>query len=197
MSEIRSSFEIAMDRVKNIDADKASLKKKNALDFGRSLCNKYMSGEINDVVSEISNYQHELQDHVRDGICEALLRQVYLPSSQTYLEQFDRLVTLAKKFTNQEVVTEQLFDQFRNVVLQYLEEQSKLGETIRMQFEQMIRQNPELAAQLQQMGGNIAAHPKFVQIINEQRKKLDEHFAPSVRKVRNNLRQLCGMSLEK
>lgn len=191
MAEIKSAYEKAMDRFKDVQPDKKSLKRKELSDKGKLLCAKVFDNGAVDIAQELAAFSEEDRELVRNGLGEALLLQIALPANEAAMAKIDMVKTVAMSLSSNPAMVEQLIKQYRQVCQQYLEENLKFAEQLQAQLahiQQQAQSNPAQAQSLQ---------ARLLQAAQDQRKELTDHFEPAIKKVRNHLRQLCGFALEK
>ncbi len=191
MSEIKSSFEKAMERFKDVAPDKKSLKRKEYVDKGKLLCARVLENPQLDIEQELAAYSEDDKEYVRNGLGEALLLQIALPSNDTFMGRIEAIKTIAMSLSPNPAMVEQLIKQFQSVCQQYLEENAKFAQQLQAQLAQINQQAQANPAQAQTLQARV------LQAAQEQRKDLQDHFDPAVKKVRNHLRQLCGFALER
>ncbi len=192
MTEIKSAFEKAMERFQDVQPNKHSLLRKEIKDKGRLLCAHVLEDSTIDIQGEIEKHPSEEQDWIKEGIGETLIGQIALPSDATVLERINIINSIAMKLSSNPAVVEQLMKQFKQICEQYLNERNKITEQMQIQLEQMQKQYSSADSAQQQ-----SIQAKLAQAVREQLKEMEEHFQPAVNKVRANMRQLCGFSLEK
>ncbi len=191
MSEIKSSFEKAMERFKDVAPDKKSLQRKEHIDKGKLLCARVLENPQIDIEQELTAYAEQDREYVRNGLGEALLLQIALPSNDSTMSRIDTIKTIAMSLSPNPAMVEQLIKQFHSVCQQYLEEHAKFAQQMQTQLAQITQQASGNPAQQQTLQARV------LQAAQEQRKELQNHFDPAVKKVRNHLRQLCGFALER
>lgn len=180
-----------MDRFKDVQPDKKSLKRKELSDKGKLLCAKVFDNGAVDIAQELAAFSEEDRELVRNGLGEALLLQIALPANEAAMAKIDMVKTVAMSLSSNPAMVEQLIKQYRQVCQQYLEENLKFAEQLQAQLahiQQQAQSNPAQAQSLQ---------ARLLQAAQDQRKELTDHFEPAIKKVRNHLRQLCGFALEK
>ncbi len=194
MSEIKSAYEKAMERFQDVKADKKSLKRKQIIDKGRSLCGRFLNAENVDLQAEIDTYSEEERDWFRYGVGEAILSRIILPSTKMNTDFVDPIIKATMIVSAQAAVAEQLLKQYQQLCQQYIDERLKFSEQMEMQMQQMMQQH---GAALQNEQQRLAFQQKMVKSMQEQLQQLEDQFAPAVDKVKSNLRQLLGTWIEK
>ena len=90
MSEIKSAFEIAMERINKMsDATDSEKLKWKYLPEGKDLAMKYLKGEAS-LEDGLSGYSGESLSYVKEGIEEVLADQIVLPSNDKISPQFTK-----------------------------------------------------------------------------------------------------------
>lgn len=190
MAVIKSAYEKAMERFQDIKPDINALKQKECRDRGATLCVQKLQGEDIDIEKELSASTGEEGAWTKEGFGEALLAQITLPSSETMLSQIDRIKEVVLVIASQATVAGELLDQYQQLCEQYLATKTNLAEQMKAQYMQMMEQHGRQAQ-------SAALESSFVQSMQKQMQDLESQFKPAVQKVKENLRQLCGFTLEK
>ena len=83
MEELRSAFDIAMDRARRLgEALPEEVKRRDLVPEGERLAARYLRGECS-LTAELGKYDDEARGYVADGVEEVLLRNIDLPRSET------------------------------------------------------------------------------------------------------------------
>ena len=81
MEELRSAFDIAMDRAKKLgEASPEEVKKRDLVPQGKRLAAGYLKGECS-LTAELGKYDDEARGHVAEGAGGILMRNIDLPRS--------------------------------------------------------------------------------------------------------------------
>lgn len=83
MGELRSAFDIAMDRARRLgEALPEEAKRRDLVPEGERLAARYLRGECS-LTAELGKYDDEARGYVADGVEEVLLRNIDLPRNET------------------------------------------------------------------------------------------------------------------
>lgn len=187
MSDIKSAYEKAMERFKDVEPDHISLKKNKFLDKGKHICVQKMQGEEVDIAKNIDEITGEEKTYFVEGIAEALSSQIVLPSNDFDMQKIPILKEISGEISNNEQSLHELFDKFAAISKEYLDAKTELAEQLKAQYMQMMQQQG-------QTGG--AMDPNLLKAMQEQMKQLETHFQPMMTQLKQALRQLLGLSVE-
>jgi hypothetical protein len=152
MDEIKSAFEIAMERMENVKSDKSLLEAHDYKEKGKRIASAYLNEpgkketEIGKNLKEFSGKQKEW---VREGIFETLLNNVVLPIEAI---DEDRVRTIEKGMQvllPDKRFVSSVFQQILQFFNQYIQTKEQIHEQLESQFSQKLRQkDQELSGRL-------------------------------------------------
>ncbi|MDD5190739.1 MAG: hypothetical protein PHE50_06835 [Dehalococcoidales bacterium] len=169
MSDIKSAFEIAMEKANKIEA--ATPEEKMQWKFkpqGEQIAAKYLKDDIN-LLAEVSKFKDEERVYVTQGAVEVLVRGIDLPRNEivkkTTRKAMDGIKLLKKDKTN----VENVFNKIRYILNHFTnegEQQKKQAyEQVKMQFaaklQQALQQQRGANAQMDMSNIDIERHPQF------------------------------------
>lgn len=190
MAEIKSAYEKAMERFQEVEPDNKSLLQKETMDNGRLLCAQKLRGEAVDIQKSLNSKDGEEKKWLKEGLGTTLLAQITLPKNELPIDQIDNLKEIVLSISSQTEpeIVEEILSQYKQLCQQYLDSKIELSENMKTQYMQMIQQ------QGQQQSS--AMETSFIQNLQKQIKSLDSQYLPAVQQTKQNLSQICGISLE-
>jgi hypothetical protein len=166
MSDIKSAYEIAMEKMKEIeDATPEERLKWKFTPKGEELAGKYLKDNINLIV-ELSKYKEDEKKYVIEGISTILVRNIDLPKNDAAKKNNRKAMEAIKQIKQDKTGVENVFSKIRYVFNHYTEqgEQQKKQayEQVKLQFaaklQQAIQQQTGTNAK---MNFDVERHPQF------------------------------------
>ncbi|MBN1368104.1 MAG: hypothetical protein JW967_09285 [Dehalococcoidales bacterium] len=155
MADIKSAYEIAMEKVDKIPkATGEELLKWKYTPEGEKLAANYLREDF-DIAAELGKYSPDIAGYIVTGATTILVRNINLPSSDIFKKTNKRVMDGIKVIKKDKVTIENLFSQIRRLFSHYSEQ----GEQQRRQAYQQVKATFEAKLQQaiqQQMGQNAA-----------------------------------------
>lgn len=159
MADIKSAYEIAMEKVDKIPkATGEELLKWKYTPEGEKLAAKYLTDDI-DLAAEMGNFAPDISGFVVSGAMMILVRNINLPRTDIIKKTNKRVMDGIKIIKKDKVAVENLFSQIRRLFSHYSEQ----GEQQRRQAYQQVKASFEAKIQqaIQQQMGSAAAGLKI------------------------------------
>lgn len=159
MADIKSAYEIAMEKVEKIPkATGDELLKWKYTPEGEKLAAKYLKDDV-DLAAELSKFSPDITEYVITGAMVILARNINLPRNDIIKKTNKQVMDGIKVIRKDKVTTENLFSQIRRLFSHYSEQ----GEQQRRQAYQQVKTNFEAKLQqvIQQQMGSSAAGLKI------------------------------------
>lgn len=181
MDEIKSAFEIAMEKVEKIGkATDDELLQWKSTPEGEKLAAKYLKQDA-DLVAELAQYEPKVAKYVIDGAVATLARNINLPRSDIIKKTNKRAMDGIKAIKKDKVAVENIFSQIRRFFSHYNEQ----GEQQRRQAYQQVKAAFEVKLQqaIQQQTGSMTGikidvekHPQFQEEWRKILNQLDSQY---------------------
>lgn len=195
MADIKSAYEIAMEKAKNIEAATPEERMKwKFVPKGEELAGKYMKDDIN-LLAELSKYKDEERQYVVQGIAVILGRNIDLPKNDAVKKSNRKAMDGIKLIKKDKAGVENVFSKIRYVFNHYTEqgEQQKKQayEQVKAQFTIKLQQ-----AVQQQMGTNarmnidVERHPQFQEEWRKMLISLDAQYIQHLNEYKHDLQAL-------
>lgn len=159
MADIKSAYEIAMEKVDKIPkATGEELLKWKYTPAGEILAAKYLKDDI-DMAAELGKYSSDVAGYVVAGAMAILVRNINLPRTDVIKKTNKRVLDGIKIIKTDKATTENLFSQIRRLFSHYSEQ----GEQQRRQAFQQVKTafEEKLQQAIQQQMGSSAANLKI------------------------------------
>jgi putative protein kinase ArgK-like GTPase of G3E family len=158
MGDIKSAFEIAMEKISKIeDATPEERLKWKFFPVGEQLGAKYLKEEVN-ILSELNKYPDNERKYVTQGAVEVLARSIDLPRNDTVKKANRKAMDGLKLVKKDKSGVENIYSKIRYVFNHYNEQgeqqRKQAYEQVKVQFAAKLQQ----AAQ-QQYGANVRVNP--------------------------------------
>jgi len=197
MAEIKSTMELVLERAARMGkASSDELEREEARRRGMRLAAAFLDGKGEDPEEMLAREDAALQREIRQGMAEALLRNVFLPRDEHARARVERaaqgVVQLAGGAGDVSSICREMlhitgqYDQHRDQLRRQLEEQ------VRMQLEQVVAQ--QLGGQASAMEVDAAIETKIREEWARVEGELEEQYGQALEQHRNLLRQRLGLS---
>lgn len=192
MDDIKSAFEIAMEKVEALDkaTDEERLRWKY-IPEGEELAVKYLKQNCNLVV-ELGKYEENIVQYVSNGASDILIRNLNLPKNDVVKSNNRKIMEGLKTLKSDKVSVENVFSKIRRIFDHYVEQgeqqRKKAYEVLKTEFEAKFQQ-----AIQQQRGSmmvskiNVEGHPQFQEEWLKTQAQLDAQYLKHLNEYRQEL----------
>ena len=145
MSEIRSSLEIALEKVRGLESpsDTERLKWKYGPE-GAKLAVKFLKGEDVNLIAELSRFDDNARKYVSAEAAQILVRRLNLPRDDSAKKNNKRIMDGIKALKTEKVAVENVYSKMRRIFTHFSED----GERQKAQAYQTLKK--ELDAKMQE-----------------------------------------------
>ncbi|GAB4340702.1 MAG: hypothetical protein Kow0089_14540 [Desulfobulbaceae bacterium] len=149
MAEIKSTMDLVMERAARIGkASDEEMRRDKAAKKGVGLAVGFLDDTIADLAAEMRKLDRAEQMDVLKGVVETLLRNVYLPRDEVQQERAEKAVRGILSLEGGSGEIGAICRELTNIFSGYLQHRDQLRgqleEQIKMQYEAMLAQQPEL-----------------------------------------------------
>jgi hypothetical protein len=195
MADIKSAYEIAMEKVKDIESATPEERMKwKFIPKGEELAGKYMKNDIN-LLTELSKYKDEERIYIVQGVSAILIRNIDLPKNDAIKKNNRKAMDGIKLIKKDKTGVENVYSKIRYIFNHYAEqgEQQKKQayEQVKEQFAVKLQQ-----AVQQQMGANarmnvdVERHPQFQEEWRKMLVRLDTQYIQHLNDYKHDLIKL-------
>lgn len=191
MGRIRSAWEIALEKTRDIEIDKAKLEKENNITAARTLAGRYLNYDEEMSEDALKKEYEKIAglDGVRDGIRTSIMQNLTLPAETVLNDRYERLETLASLISGNDSQVMSLMRQITAFLKQYPEHQKQLYEQLKEHFRPMLE---EKAQQLREKYGqdiplSLENDKEFVQVANKQLEELRKQYESNLDAAKSQL----------
>jgi len=193
MSEIKSAWEIAMERTRDVAPDKEALEANTYATEGKKAASKFFADEEVDLKKLLASFTAAQLVHVREGLLEALLANLKLPADDPALKQSRRAGEGLHAVVRDEKRLDKLLNQMQQFLGEFLEERGRLIQAVEQQYEPILRRKEEELAK--QMGARVkldpAMDPEYNKILRQNIAQLEERYNQVLDQVKTEIRRMA------
>ena len=181
MTDVKSAFEIAMEKIKDIEpASEEERLKWKFVPKGEQLAGKYMKDDAN-MTTELGKYSEQEKKYVLQGVSAILIRNIDLPKNDAVKKNNRKAMDGIKLIKKDKTAVENVFSKIRYIFNHYDEQgeaqKKEAYEQVKEQFAMKLQQ-----AMQQQMGTNarmdinVEQHPQFQEEWRKALLRLDAQY---------------------
>lgn len=193
MARIKSAWEIALDKTKDIQIDPEKIAHDSKVQEGRKLAANFLSDyqqKPEELTLALEKIPANDRNATLEGIVGVILDNVSLPMTKEYQEPYQRVRMLASVLHNPGL--DQGLEQIGQFLDQYLEQQDAITDQVKQQYAPRLEQKQ---AQLrQQYGSGITLQPEqdpeFLKMLDSTLKRLDAQYSEALTRFKNQLKSL-------
>src|SRR5271157_2950548 len=193
MGDIKSAYEIAMEKINKIESATPEERMKwKFIPKGEELAGKYIKDDIN-LTAELSKYNDEERKYVVQGISAILTRNIDLPKNDAVKKNNRKAMDGIKLIKKDKTGVENVFSKIRYIFNHYTEQgeaqKKEAYEQVKAQFAEKLQQ-----AVQQQMGANarmnnidVERHPQFQEEWRKMLVRLDTQYIQHLNEYKHDL----------
>jgi len=194
MGQIKTALELALERTKDIQGDKASLEAKAFREKGMRMLAKAENDAEYDIAAELGALQGVEQAGVFAGIRQNLMNYLSLPSTQDGLERFLAVKRVFMALSTDAADMENYLGEVEGFFGKYLMSREQLLESLHKQLEGRVKQKEDQMAR--QTGRRVRINPEtdpeLGPFITKNLEGLSSQYSQVLDQVREEMRGLIG-----
>jgi len=198
VADIKSAFEIAMEKANKIEA--ATPEEKLQWKFqpqGEQLAVKYLKDDLN-LAAELGKFQNSEKKYVVQGMMNVLTRGIDLPKNEAVNKTTRKAMDGIKLIKQDKARVENVFNKIRYILNHYTKEgeqqKRQAYEQVKAQFvaklQQAMRQQRGAGAQMDLNNVDIEQHPQFQEEWRRVLGQLDSQYLEHLSEYRRELMEL-------
>ena len=184
MARIRSAWEIALEKTKDIEIDEQKYRTDSLEKAGMALAGTYLNNTdtvLDEIAAKYASYSEEDRAVVRRGMAGTVISNISLPQDDVFAMRFSRICDLADLISGSDPQVSGLMQQIGSFLQQYNDARTAFVDRMKEQIRQAMESNPE--------GVNSA---QYSQLISQNLKKMEAQYGDALENTRESLRQLLG-----
>lgn len=197
MGEIKSSWEIAMERTADIKSDKSSVRNNELKKAGQKIASDFMDSATpkpKEMQTAIKEYKGKEKQIVEKAAVEILLSHISLPRDETFQERLSFVEDGLKALIGKDHQLSSLLQQISQFFSQFLQHQEQLTEQVKQQYEPQLRQKQQNLTR--QYGYEIELKPEqdpeFNQLLQRHMQQLEQQYQDALNQVKEQIRSFYG-----
>ena len=194
MGTIKSSWEIALERTKDVVPDKENLEQSRFSTEGKKLVSRYLGDLEVDLQELLEPFEGKQAGWVRGGVRDALLSNLTLPTDEFALKRSRRAGEGFGALSTNERKLKVLLNQLEQFFQEYLGERNRMRQEVDRAYEPRRQQKEaELSKKTgQQVQINPQNDPEYVGLMRQQLMMVDDRYGQVLQGVRDELTSMSA-----
>jgi hypothetical protein len=192
MAVIKSAYELALERTKDIAGDKDALEASAGTTEGKKLISRFMDDKEVKLRDELKKLDRKKLEWVREGMLQALLANLVLPTDELGMQRCRHVAEGLSDLGNRTRQIGQLFTQLEDFYKEYIEERKRVRELIEDRYSQKLKQKEQELSR--QLGAPVkidpAQDPEFVGLLRQNMGNLEARYAEVLARVKEQITSL-------
>jgi F0F1-type ATP synthase membrane subunit b/b' len=189
MAIIKSAFELAMERTKDIAGDKEALEASAVTTEGKKIVSRFIDDREVKIRDELKSYEKKKLEWVREGMLQALLANLVLPYDELGMQRNRRIADGLGDLGKGGRQIGQLFTQMEDFFKEYMEERKRVRDLIEDRYSQKLKQKEQELSR--QMGTPVridpAQDPEFVSLLRQNMGNLEARYSEVLSRVKEQI----------
>lgn len=180
MSRIKSAWELAMEKTKDIEVDEAKFRESTLEKEGMALAGSFLNSadmSQDELSSRYSSYSAQDVPAVKKGIVNTVFSNLGLPADNLYEMRFERIVALVVLISPEGSPAVDAIRQIGDLFSQYTQHRTDFVQRMQDQIRQAMEEDPEHTNSAQ-----------YAQVIQQNLKKLDTQYQGALDSAKESLR---------
>ncbi len=181
MARIKSAWELALEKTKDIEIDENKYKAGVLEKEGMALAGKFLNDtqmSEDELATKYNGYSEQDLPTVKKGVVNTIFSNLGLPSDNLYELRFERLVTLVALVAEQGSQAVSTIRQIGDLFGQFIQHRQDFISRMQEQIKQAMQENPE------QVNSN-----QYTQLIQQNLKKLDAQYQGALDNAKEALKE--------
>jgi hypothetical protein len=194
MGTIKSSWEIALERTKDVVPDKENLEQSRFSTEGKKLVSRYLGDLEVDLQELLEPFEGKQAGWVRGGVRDALLSNLTLPTDEFALKRSRRAGEGFGALSTNERKLKVLLNQLEQFFQEYLGERNRMRQEVDRAYEPRRQQKEaELSKKTgQRVQINPQTDPEYVGLMRQQLMMVDDRYGQVLQGVRDELTSMSA-----
>jgi len=192
MAVIKSAYELAMERTKDIEADKESLEASKYTTEGKKIVSRFLAEPDVKMKDELARFSGRQLEWAKEGVSQALLANLVLPADELAIQKARRVGEGLSALVSRPRDVNSLFGQLEEFFKEYVEEKERLRQAVEDQYRPRLQQKEqELSKQLgQPVKIDPNSDPEFVAALRKNLANFDLRYTEVMTRVKE---QIAGL----
>ncbi len=194
MALIKSAIEIALEKTRNVEADKEALKANTAITEGKKAVSGFFSDEKTDLKELLKRSDEKKLPYVKEGMLQALLANIKLPVNEIALKQCKKAGEGLFSIVRDTRRLEKLLSQMEHFLEEFLEERKRLEASVKQQYAPVLKQKEEEMSK--QLGARVridpSQDPEFQKLLRQNLTLLEDRYNKVLNQVKQEISRMSG-----
>lgn len=196
MAEIKSTMDLVMERAARIGkASSEELRLEEARKKGIQLAVEYLEGNLPDPLEALQSQDKSIQPAVLQGMAKTMLRNIFLPRDQAQQESAEKAVKGVMSVEKGSGEIAAICRELTNLLAGYMQHREQLRgqleEQIRLQFENLLAQQPE--KQREKIRIDPTQQPRFKEEWSRVESELNRQYGKVLEQLKEQIGQRLGI----
>jgi predicted transcriptional regulator len=194
MGAIKSALELALERTKDIEADRSGLHAQELKEAGMKLVVRFLEDPGFDLMGEVKRHSKPDLPYLLKGIRQNVESILQLPANQQAMERFQNLSPLVLQLANQSPMVQEYLEQLAGFYQRYLDHKLQITQAAVEQYAPMLRKKEETLSRQSGRRVQLQAEqdPEFLAFLNKNLQGLQEQFQQALDQVRSQIDEVLG-----
>jgi hypothetical protein len=193
MDKIKSAWEIAMEKTKNVKADPEALKERQHLEQGKKYISAYLDNpQDEELKARLKTIEKQYEALIKKGMLDTLLSNLSLPLTDYAAGRNSGVKRAMSLVFPHAKIVETVFGQLEQFFGRYKQDRDHIQEQIKAQYMPKLRAKAEAIAR--QLGTQVEldpfSDPEFTALLNKNLAAFDEKYNQILRRAKEELRRL-------
>lgn len=180
MSRIKSAWELALEKTKDIEVDEAKYRESTLEKDGMALAGRFLNSvemSQDELAAKYDSYSKEDKAVVKKGIVNTVFSNLGLPADNLYEMRFERIVALVVLISPEGSPAVGAIRQIGDLFSQYIQHRTDFVQRMQEQIRQAMEEDPEHTNSAQ-----------YAQLIQQNLKKLDAQYQGTLDGAKESLK---------
>ena len=199
MSLLKSAWEIALEKTKDIEADAKKIREDELFNQGRRLAGTYLN-ELGDtgskIVKHLKKVEAEERELILNGIKATILSNIALPQNSLYSERLEKLGFLGEVIDGEEGESVALLTQIAQLLEKFIQARDTLVERARAQYQPIFEEKREQMRQKygKEINLSMDQDPEFIQFLQKNFNQLSNQYQQVLDQAKEQLKTVWNYS---
>jgi len=197
MGEIKSSWEIAMERTAGIRSDKSSIRQNELKKDGQKIASEFMdaaSANPELITAKLKAHTREERPVVEKALLDILLSHIVLPRGTDYQEKLQRVLEGLQALLNNKKIIHEIGTQLSQFMAQFLQNRDQFTEELKKHYAPQLRQKQE---QLKKQYGDAIElkheqDPEFNSLLRQNLQRMEKQYQDALNQIKDQIRNYYG-----
>ena len=193
MAIIKSALEIALEKTRNVEADKEALEANTYITEGKKAVSKFLYDESCNLNEYLEKYKNKRLSWFKEGMLQALLGNLKLPADEIALKQSKRAGEGLFPIIRDNKRLNKLLSQMEHFLGEYLEERKRVVAAVEQQYAPRLRQKEEELSR--HTGAQVridpSQDPDFLKLLRQNLALLEDRYNKVLDQVKQEIKRMA------